>query len=141
MSRINESFHLRIILNLIIWIIIFILSYVTKKRKYHCLIYLNVLNSPKWYINLTYCNTLRRYEFYGMNEERFQKVYSRQKLNEPIKYDELEILYQTTCIKIDLPNMDFKRQIRCWVFKITYWIRYCLRCTISDGLFLYYRHE
>ena len=61
----------------------------------------------------TYCNTLRRYEFYGMNEERFQKVYSRQKLNEPIKYDELEILYQTTCIKIDLPNMDFKRQIRC----------------------------
>ena len=41
-------------------------------------------------------------------ENGFINVNPRQKPNEPIKYDELEILYQTTCIKIDLPNMDFK---------------------------------
>ena len=82
---------------------------------------------------------MTQYEFYYMNEKTVSKLkFTRQSMHR--SNDELEILYQTTCIKIDLPNMDFKGRYDAEFSK--YPIESCcLRCTISDGLFLYYRHE
>ena len=74
------------------------------------------------------------YEWNTVSKLKFTRQ-SMHRLN-----DELEILYQTTCIKIDLPYMDFKGRYDAEFSK--YPIESCcLRCTISDGLFLYYRHE
>ena len=50
---------------------------------------------------------MTQYEFYYMNEKTVSKLkFTRQSMHR--LNDELEILYQTTCIKIDLPNMDLK---------------------------------